>query len=361
MKFVKPPKWKLYTFFLTMPMIVLAMNMIMFEKAVWSDIRIWLVSFPIILTIGFSIWYLHILYARSMEKKFPDLNQSKKRIVRKAVVQILIMVPTITILYFVYAQFHVAGYQMQLKHLLKALLLGLSVNIIFQTLYEGEFLLRKYRESKEENETIQQLSLAHEYDALKSQVNPHFLFNCFNTLSSLITEDKQKAEVFLDELSKVYRYLLRSNEDGISTLANEIKFINSYYRLLRTRHGEAVQLNLQIDKHYESYLLPSLSLQLLVENVVKHNALSKNKPLLIDIFTTAGNKLIVNNNLQRRAVKAPSNRVGLENSRAKYALLNQQGFQYMEDDKNFTVVLPLIWNGHGESRQLMNRKNLAGS
>jgi sensor histidine kinase YesM len=359
MTFIKPPKWKLYTFFLTMPMIVLAMNLILFEHSVWTDIRIWLISFPIIFIIGFATWYLHILYARSMERKYPDLNQSKKRIVRKAVVQFLIMVPTITFLYFLYAQFHIAGYEVKYEHLLKALLLGLSINVVFQTLYEGEFLLRKYRESREENETIQQLSLAHEYDTLKSQVNPHFLFNCFNTLSSLITEDKQKAEVFLDELSKVYRYLLRSNEDGISTLENEIQFINSYYRLLRTRHGEAVQLNLQIDKRYESYLLPSLSLQLLVENVVKHNALSKNKPLLIDIFTTAGNKLIVTNNLQRRSVKAPSNRVGLENIKAKYELLNQQGFHFLEDGKSFTVVLPLIWNGHGDGRQFINRKNFA--
>ena len=146
------------------------------------------------------------------------------------------------------------------------------------------------------------------------------------------------------ELCKVYRYLLRNNEDGLSTVGNEIKFIESYFRLLQTRHGEAVQINMEIDKRYEPYLLPSLSLQLLVENVVKHNVLSKNKPLEIDIFTTAGNKLVVNNNLQRRTIKAPSNKVGLDNIRAKYNLLKQTGFQVMEDDKNFTVVLPLIWN-----------------
>jgi LytS/YehU family sensor histidine kinase len=178
-------------------------------------------------------------------------------------------------------------------------------------------------------------------------VNPHFLFNCFNTLSSLISEDKKKAEKFLNELSKVYRYLLRNNEDGLSSVDNEIRFIKSYYQLLQTRHGEAVQLNIEIDKRYDAYMLPSLTLQLLVENVVKHNVLSKNKPLVIDIFTTAGNKLVVNNNLQRRTVKAPSNKVGLDNIRAKYDLLNQPGFQVMEDDKNYTVVLPLIWNNNG--------------
>jgi LytS/YehU family sensor histidine kinase len=137
---------------------------------------------------------------------------------------------------------------------------------------------------------------------------------------------------------------LQNKDDGLSTLENELQFIKSYFKLLETRHGDAVQLNMQIDKRYEPYLLPSLSLQLLVENVVKHNVVSKSAPLEIDIFTIAGNKLVVNNNMIRRAVKAPSNRVGLENIKAKYNLLKQSGFQVMEDEKNFTVVLPLIWN-----------------
>jgi two-component system, LytTR family, sensor kinase len=113
---------------------------------------------------------------------------------------------------------------------------------------------------------------------------------------------------------------------------------------LQTRHGEAVQVQIEIDKKYEQYLLPSLSLQLLVENAVKHNALSKNKPLVIDIFTTTGNKLVISNNLQLRTKKAPSNKVGLDNIRSKYELLNQTGFQVLEDATSFSVVLPLIWS-----------------
>jgi len=225
------------------------------------------------------------------------------------------------------------------------LLVGICVNIIFETLFEADYIFEKYKESANEKENIEQLSVSQEFDTLKSQVNPHFLFNCFNTLSSLISIDKVQAEKFLNEMSKVYRYLLRNNEEGLSTVENEIKFIQSYFQLLRTRHGEAVQLNVQIDKQYEPYLLPSLTLQLLVENVVKHNVLSKNKSLLIDIFTAAGNKLVVSNNLQRRTVKAPSNGVGISNIDAKYKLLRQPGFQVMEDENNFTVVLPLMWKG----------------
>ncbi|HEX6334540.1 MAG TPA: hypothetical protein VFZ78_09960, partial [Flavisolibacter sp.] len=117
-----------------------------------------------------------------------------------------------------------------------------------------------------------------------------------------------------------------------------------YYRLLQTRHGGAVQLNIETDKKYEDYLLPSLTLQLLVENAVKHNVLSKNHPLTIDIFTTAGNKLVVSNNLQLRKVKAPSNKIGLENIRSKYRLLSETDIQILQDAKSFTVVLPLVWN-----------------
>jgi LytS/YehU family sensor histidine kinase len=227
---------------------------------------------------------------------------------------------------------------------------GFSVNLVFVTLYEMDYVMERLKETMVEKESLKQQALQHEFDVLKNQVNPHFLFNCFNTLSSLISENKEKAEAFLNELSSVYRYLLRNNEDGLSTLENEMKFIRSYYGLLKTRHGDALEMILDIDKRYHPYLLPSLTLQLLVENVVKHNQLSKHQPLVIEIFTTAGNKLVVNNNLQRRTVKAPSNRVGLENIKAKYELLTQKGFQVMEDGKNFTVVLPLIWNNQLESR-----------
>ena len=98
-----------------------------------------------------------------------------------------------------------------------------------------------------------------------------------------------------------------------------------------------------VNRKYEHYLIPSLTLQLLVENAVKHNVVSKSSPLLIDIFTTTGNKLIVNNNLQKKTQNVVSTKIGLDNIRSKYELLNKHEFRVLEDDKNFTVVLPLIW------------------
>jgi len=117
-----------------------------------------------------------------------------------------------------------------------------------------------------------------------------------------------------------------------------------YFDLMKTRYGDSVFLRTEVDKKYYNYTLPTLSLQILVENAVKHNALSKSSPLYIEIFSTVGNKLVVSNNLQRRNVQAASNKIGLQNIRDKYKLLNVPGFQIMEDVKNFTVILPLIWN-----------------
>ncbi len=353
MKWKRIPNLELYSFIFSMPLIDLAINQVIFKDRLWNEPRIWVFSFPLIFIFGGLSWISMVTCDHEIERRFPGLEQSLRRISSKFVVVMVINIFGVMMLFYLYDQFRFVQYDTTTNDFLKVLFITLGISLVFEALYEGDFALAKYRESQEEKETFQQLSIQHEFNALKNQVNPHFLFNCFNTLSSLIEIDKQQADAFLNELSKVYRYLLKNNEDGLSTVDNEIRFIRSYFRLLQTRHGDAVQINIDIDKRYDNYLLPSLSLQLLVENVVKHNVLSKSMPLVIDIFTPAGNKMVVNNNLQRRSNKVPSNKVGLENIRSKYELLNQRGFQVMEDEKNFTVVLPLIWNNAmGKHEQL---------
>jgi two-component system, LytTR family, sensor kinase len=343
MKF-RPGKLQLYSFVASMPIIDFLLNYIIYDDRIFHSINIWLISFPLIFGIGILSWATHVMIREKIKTNYPGLKQSGSRIALLAFCVIPFMSACILFIFMLYDSLHILGYRMSISDLKVGLVVGFSINLIFETLFETDYILEKYKESLQEKEAIHQMAMQQEFDTLKSQVNPHFLFNCFNTLSSLIGEDKTKAEAFLNELSKVYRYLLQNNEDGLSTLQSEVQFVQSYYRLLQTRHGDAVQLNIEIDKRYDLYLLPSMSLQLLIENVVKHNVVSKSAPLEIDIFTIAGNKLVVNNNLIRRMAKAPSNKVGLENIKAKYLLLNQPGFHIMEDEKNFTVVLPLIWN-----------------
>lgn len=345
----KPNRTEWRTFFVLMPIFDLVINSLLFGKAFFQDKALFAGSFLVIFVIGFISWYFHIATMHLLRVKLPALSQTIKRVLLLAALHLSLVTISMVVMFYGYDALHLFGYQLNFSDFLKSLIAGICLTLIASTLWEGEFIFFKWKESQEEKEQLEQLTLQHEFDTLKSQVNPHFLFNCFNTLSSLITEDPACAEKFLDELSKVYRYLLKSNQDGLSTLKAELKFIQSYFELLKTRHGNAIQMQIEVDKKYEQYLIPSLSLQLVVENAVKHNTISKSQPLVIDIFTTAGHKLVVNNNLQRKAIKAPSNRVGILNIRAKYDLLDQPGFQVLEDKKNYTVVLPLLWTNIKEN------------
>lgn len=342
-EWMKPLKIEWISFFTVIPFICVLLNHLLFGERQWQDTDVWLFSFPVIYVHGFISWYLHIFVMHWLRIKFP-YKQTGLRLVLLAVAHITLISLSYIGLFYAYDATNFLGYILNKNQLIVALFTGLAITMIATTMWEAVYTIGQWKDSLTEKERMQQLTIQQEFETLKNQVNPHFLFNCFNTLSSLISEDKKQAEIFLDELSKVYRYLLRNNEDGLSTLQTEIKFIESYFRLLRTRHGEAVQLNIEVDKKYDQYLLPSLSLQLLVENAVKHNIISRSTPLVIDIFTTSGNKLIVSNNLQLKTAKVASNRIGLENIRSKYELLNYPDFQVLQDKKTFSVVLPLIWN-----------------
>lgn len=347
---MKPTRLQVYSFIASMPVIDFVLQYILFDHQIFHNWQIWAFSFPAVFIVGIGSWRTQVGIQNWIQHKFPALKQTRTRVLLLAALIVPVMSASVALIIYLFDYYRILDYQVQPGDYRYGLLVGFSVNLIFVTLYELDYVVERLKESRMEKESLKQHALQQEFDVLKNQVNPHFLFNCFNTLSSLITEDKEKAEEFLNELSKVYRYLLRNNEEGLSTVEEEVKFIRSYYGLLQTRHGDAVQLTIDIDKKYNSYLLPSLTLQLLVENVVKHNQITKKQPLVIEIFTTAGNKMVVNNNLQRRAIKAPSNRVGLENIRSRYHLLQQPGFQVMEDGKNFTVVLPLIWNNALEKK-----------
>jgi hypothetical protein len=183
--------------------------------------------------------------------------------------------------------------------------------------------------------------------ALQAQINPHFLFNSLNTLSSLIDESPRRAGEFVDELSSVYRYLLRSNEADLAPLRAELAFIQSYFHLLKTRHGEGIRLDIAVPPAQLSAQLPPLTLQLLVENAVKHNAILPESPLVVRIRATADGRLVVENTLQRKRLRVESNGVGLCNIAVKYRLLDQPPPVVEESAGWFRVTLPLLTQAEG--------------
>lgn len=357
-KLIEPSRLEWITFFVLMPVIDVAALYIMFNDRLWHDAKLWLYAFWIGYAIGLITFFINVTAMHWLQQKMPELKQTPKRVTLIVLSHSVITFIAFGFVFLMYDKFHLFGFHAANGQFQFSLLIVLAMVMLTTTLWESEFIYKRYKESIIEKETMQQMNIQQEFETLKNQVNPHFLFNCFNTLSSLISEDKIQAEKFLNELSKVYRYLLRNNEDGFSTLQDELHFIQSYFLLLKTRHGDAIQLQIEEDKKYSNYLLPSLSLQLLVENAVKHNVVSKQHPLMIDIFCLTGNKLAVNNNLQPKKIKSPSTKIGLANIQSKYDLLKHTGFEILRDAKNFTVVLPLIWNNNtGKEFSFIQKQN----
>ncbi|HVG12375.1 MAG TPA: histidine kinase [Flavisolibacter sp.] len=207
----------------------------------------------------------------------------------------------------------------------------------FEIFYVSKFIYKMEQEKQE----LLQANLQRQLDSLRDQVSPHFLFNNLNVLSTLITKDPDKADEFVEELSNVYRYLLRNSEDNLTPLNEELKFIESYNHLLKTRFGDGYQPEINVDRELKQYKLPPMTLQLLVENAVKHNVVSRDQPLRLQLYTK-DHELVITNNLQPRIKTMHSAGVGLENIRSKYKLLNQADIKINKTEKDFTITLPLV-------------------
>ncbi|MEO0789277.1 MAG: histidine kinase [Bacteroidota bacterium] len=177
-------------------------------------------------------------------------------------------------------------------------------------------------------------------NVLKKQLNPHFMFNTLNVLSELIYEDIDKSHKFINELSKVYRYAIEHIEKPWSTLEEEINFFHSYAYLLKIRFDEKLQFDIKIDDAYLDYRIPAMTLELLAENAIKHNALSNESPLSVHILSKGG-RLIVKNNLQTRDEEIDSTGIGLQNLNRRLELLGQPRAEQTVSEHFFEISVPL--------------------
>ena len=178
---------------------------------------------------------------------------------------------------------------------------------------------------------------------MRNQVNPHFLFNNLSVLTALIPLDTNASVEFVGQFSKVYRYVLKSHEKDLMELGTELDFIDSYLYLLKKRFGESLKISVQADEEVRQHYIVPMALQMLVENAVKHNIVSKNKPLQINIFTEDDQLLIVQNNLQRKDVnELESTNLGLSNISQRYDFLTHESIIIQENEAYFTVKLPII-------------------
>lgn len=222
------------------------------------------------------------------------------------------------------------------------LLVKISFTLIVPLLY-GKIidLIDQRRNILLDYEILKNENLENTYTTLVNQINPHFFFNSLNSLSMLVREKhNDKAITYIDQLSDTFRYIIRNGQTGMTTLEEELRFVESYRYLLEIRYEGKLFFDISIDEKFYGWNIPSLTLQPLIENVVKHNVITKSSPMRISI-TTKGNNLTVSNHIFKKIHEEESTGTGLENLSRRYTLLTGKDITVTNDGNTFSVVLPL--------------------
>lgn len=225
----------------------------------------------------------------------------------------------------------------------QAFVLGILLSILINAFFTAEHFLLNWNNTKLQAEILEKKALESELSALRTQIDPHFLFNNFSALTALIEEDTPKALEYLEKLTSVYRYLLTFRNKHIATLFDESLFIYSYLYLYKVRYGKNLTVEVDIREDIKMKKLPPLSLQLLMENAVKHNTISASEPLHIKIFSMGLKTLVVENNINPKTTTEVSTGLGLNNIDQRYKLLNvASGITVNNTGTTFQVILPLL-------------------
>lgn len=221
-------------------------------------------------------------------------------------------------------------------------ILGIVNTLIIAGIYEVIWYQGQLRLSMQGQEDLRNESLQAQIRALKSQVDPHFLFNNLNTLSSVVHSDPDKAEHFIQQLSKLYRHMLEVQDTTLITVKEELGLLDAYVYLLKTRFGDNLRVTIAVPEAYHERRIIPFALQIVVENAMKHNVVSAAKPLNVKIEVVQ-DKIVVTNNLQRKLHAVPSTGKGLKNINARVRLLHEEEeVESVVTADQFIVLLPIF-------------------
>lgn len=217
---------------------------------------------------------------------------------------------------------------------------SMITTIIISLFMHGRSFLIKWKETAIDAEKLKRESVTARYESLKNQVNPHFLFNSLNALTNLVYQDQDKSVKFIKQLSEVYRYVLETRDKEVVPVEEELRFLNSYLFLQQIRFENKLKIENSLTSPHG--FLPPLALQMLIENAIKHNVISDEHPLTVELFKE-GDNIIVRNNLRKKhSISGDSSGVGLENIRKRYEFVSGKKVVVVEDQNHFVVKLPLL-------------------
>jgi len=278
---------------------------------------------------------------RKFNRKFNWVENPLARFIGQFVINSLVAVVIVDGIRLTVALF--SGFNSYIRQLDELIIIGyiLVITIIYTIFELIIFLLYRWQHSLAEIERFKKENAEFRFEALRSQLNPHFLFNSLNTLSSLVYDNQEKAEQFIRELSDVYRYILENRDKDVVNLSNEIAFAEAYIRLLKVRFDSNLIVNIDNKLDTTNRNIAPLTLQLLIENAIKHNVVSKKHPLSINIIMS-DNVIIIRNNIRLKSNKEYSSELGIKNIISRYGFLTEETVEVISTDSEFIVKIPLI-------------------
>ncbi len=296
----------------------------------------------IIITI--FVWEGNLRIDYWMNLKYPWVGQPIKRILVQLPVSMLYSAFLIYISMLGFNKY-VCNFPESTKDafMTTAIIIGVMVSTILLTVEIGMQFFKNWKTSLVEIEHHKTEVVQAQLQNLKNQINPHFLFNNMSVLSSLVYKDQDKAVDFINQLSKVYRYLLDNKDNELVTLQDELTFIRSYTYLLQIRFDTNIKFDIDIPENAMRLLLPPMAIQILVENAIKHNEISEAQPLTVRI-KMENDVLEVSNNLQLRSQSEPSSKTGLKNISDRYSYFTTKIVEIIENANSFSVKIPLLYS-----------------
>jgi hypothetical protein len=308
------------------------------------------VSWPVVNGFLFGLFITVLLWEGNraifvlMRRLFPHYDQT----VRRLVVQTLSSLAFTFVATLFLNELHRLLFGVPLcaeDELLGAFLGKLVPTLLVTSFYESIYFFGEWKKNLQRSEALARASLQSELETLRSQLDPHFLFNSLNTLAALIEDDNEPAHTYLEQLADVYRYVLVSRDKTTVPLREEMAFVEAYLYLNKTRFRDDLQVEQHIAPAAYATSVAPLSLQMLVENAIKHNVISPESPLRVTLTTEADSHYVrVENNVQPKTGLEQSTKVGLRNIISRYRLLSAQPVEVRREDGLFTVRVPLLVN-----------------
>jgi sensor histidine kinase YesM len=333
---------KILIFFIIGCIIFVVRNLI-YGDFNFNNINELLINFSFYQLYSFVLGYSNWVYFDYLEKRDWEVNEQIKRIVIGVLGSVVITLIGLFVLKMFTA---ILYYGSTFNEFIAAqsyqnYTFGIWVSLTVIAVFHFVYFYNRYQKRKVKESQIVAKTETAKFESLKSQLDPHFLFNSLNVLTSLISENPDQAEKFTTKLSKVYRYVLEHKDKDLIPLEDELKFANSYMELLKMRFEDGIKFNIPEKVSNQELKIVPLSLQLLLENAVKHNIINSDKPLKISIYEE-NNFLIIENNISPKASIDKGTKVGLKNIDQRYSLITNQSVEITNKNQIFKVKLPLL-------------------